>query len=639
MIDYKIVRKRGEKEYHRAVAKGRYPYLPALDDLLSMEETVGEEYLGTMEIPVHMIRGTKTAGRKESFSYGFMPLLEPGSEFAAKWVSLYDIQMDTGFTDPVKVYEYMNCFYVAEGNKRVSVMKYLNGDSILADVTRVIPKKTEEKDRMIYYEFLDFYRVTGIYGITFSELGCYKRLAEYFGRDLQTAWPEETVRLLKTVFVYFGVLFAEKGGGRLDITAADALLIYLSVYSIDSLTCKPPEEIRRRMDKLWKEFRTGIREEAIDIVDTPELFGGTRSSGIFSLFAGSVYSEAKPLRVAFVHEKDAENSSWVYSHELGREYLEECFDGIVTTEVFSDCGNDEAVRAAIDRAVEHGAEVIFTTSPSLMAETFRSAIHYPKIRFLNCSVKLQHQAVRTYYTRSYEVKFVLGALAACLAENHRIGYRADYPIYGYIANINAFAAGAAMIDPQSRVILTWATKEKSDWRRELAEQEVSVISGADMQPLHSTSREYGLYRYEAGEPVNLAVPCWNWGRYYELILRTVMNGTWDGLNAVKRHQAVNYWYGMSSGILDLQLLRDFSPGTRRMVKYLRDGIVSGNIYPFEGELKDRQGRVRQREGRMSNEGIIGMDWLLDNVDGSLPKLEELKSTAKNAVSVSGVIEK
>ena len=76
-----------------------------------------------------------------------------------------------------------------------------------------------------------------------------------------------------------------------------------------------------------------------------------------------------------------------------------------------------------------------------------------------------------------------------------------------------------------------------------------------------------------------------------------------------------------------------------MVKYLRDGIVSGNIYPFEGELKDRQGRVRQREGRMSNEGIIGMDWLLDNVDGSLPKLEELKSTAKNAVSVSGVIEK
>ena len=103
MIDYKIVRKRGEKEYHRAVAKGRYPYLPALDDLLSMEETVGEEYLGTMEIPVHMIRGTKTVGRKESFSYGFMPLLEPGSEFAAKWVSLYDIQMDTGFTDPVKV--------------------------------------------------------------------------------------------------------------------------------------------------------------------------------------------------------------------------------------------------------------------------------------------------------------------------------------------------------------------------------------------------------------------------------------------------------------------------------------------------------------------------------------------------------
>ena len=51
----------------------------------------------------------------------------------------------------------MNQFYVEEGNKRVSVMKYLGAYSIHAEVTRVLPKKTDSKENRIYYEFLDFF--------------------------------------------------------------------------------------------------------------------------------------------------------------------------------------------------------------------------------------------------------------------------------------------------------------------------------------------------------------------------------------------------------------------------------------------------------------------------------------------------
>jgi hypothetical protein len=55
----------------------------------------------------------------------------------------------------VKAYEYMGLFYIEEGNKRVSVLKYLDTPSIYANVTRILPKKTAETE--LYYEFLDFY--------------------------------------------------------------------------------------------------------------------------------------------------------------------------------------------------------------------------------------------------------------------------------------------------------------------------------------------------------------------------------------------------------------------------------------------------------------------------------------------------
>ena len=39
----------------------------------------------------------------------------------------------------------------------------------------------------------------------------------------------------------------------------------------------------------------------------------------------------------------------------------------------------------------------------------------------------------------YEAKYLMGAIAGAMTENGRIGYLADYPIYGMTANINAFA--------------------------------------------------------------------------------------------------------------------------------------------------------------------------------------------------------
>ena len=49
----------------------------------------------------------------------------------------------------------MNRFYVEEGNKRVSVMKFVGAVTIPANVIRIRPPRTDSEQSRLYYEYLD----------------------------------------------------------------------------------------------------------------------------------------------------------------------------------------------------------------------------------------------------------------------------------------------------------------------------------------------------------------------------------------------------------------------------------------------------------------------------------------------------
>ena len=61
---------------------------------------------------------------------------------------------EEGIREPVQAFEFMNRFYVQEGNKRVSVLKYFGAASIRARVTRILPKRTGTPENRVYFEFL-----------------------------------------------------------------------------------------------------------------------------------------------------------------------------------------------------------------------------------------------------------------------------------------------------------------------------------------------------------------------------------------------------------------------------------------------------------------------------------------------------
>ena len=235
----------------------------------------------------------------------------------------------------------------------------------------------------------------------------------------------------------------------------------------------------------------------------------------------------------------------------------------------------------------------------------------------------------------YEAKFLMGALAGLFAENHRIGYRADYPLYGTIAGINAFAIGASMTDPLATVHLAWATKEGTNWQSELLEKDIHVFSGLDMIRPETASREYGLFRKQSdGRVQNLAAPLWDWGRYYALLLGILLHGSH---RMARTDQAVNYWYGMSAGVIDVILSHDLPTGSVRLVEALKNGIISGSLLPFSGELRSQDGLIRKAgEPLLSDREIVAMNWLNENIVGHIPVFEELQERSRNLVRLLGI---
>ena len=621
--------KMGKKEYQSRMLRGLKPTLEVLDDILPGKGTLSEVPLGLVQIPVDQIVGTKTYGRSEAFASNFMPILRENTEFAIKWAHLCTAHENEGIREPIKAYEYMNKFYVEEGNKRVSVMKFFGVVSTPAIVTRVVPKRTEEKENKIYYEYMDFYDKTKINYIWFSEEGRFAKLLEAVGKSEDEEWNDEDRLDFNSVYSRFNGEYRARGGEKLYITAGDAFLSFITLYGYEALKDKTTSELKALITKSWEEFKLLEEDKEVDLKMDP----GKEKKPILSRL---LPISAPKLKVAFIYEKTATSSAWTYAHELGRMHLEQKFPEEVST-IYYDNTTLDNIEERIEDAIQQGCNIVFTTTPSFVPASVKAAIAHPDIRILSCSVNTSHRYIRTYYARMHEAKFLMGAIAGAMAENNKIAYIADYPIYGAIANINAFALGAKMINPRAKVYLEWSTKKEGNVIENIRQLQPMCVSGKDMVIPEEASRYFGLYRLDGEVPHNLAMPLWHWGKFYEQLIQTIMDGTWKYDDNPSTMQAINYWWGMSSGVVDVICSQNLPIGTKRLVDLLKNTICTGEFNPFSGVLYSQEGVVQNNPNKsLTPEEILTMDWLAENVVGSIPKEEELQEASRPVISQQGI---
>ena len=215
----------------------------------------GKVELAVMEIPTDNIVGVFTNNEKELYTYDFMPLSAPNSEFADQWRQLYlHYLSDEGIGGAITCYEYLGKFYVVDGKKRVSVVKSHGSPTIFADVTRILPVNTDDEEIQRYYEFMHDFDMTKLYQISFTQSGSFEKLQSALGYDSDHTWDEMDRFCFLFNWYAFERAFQEAFRGTLNITTADALLVMLEDYPFSKLREMQPWLLTNRIQAAYKKL-------------------------------------------------------------------------------------------------------------------------------------------------------------------------------------------------------------------------------------------------------------------------------------------------------------------------------------------------------------------------------------------------
>ncbi len=630
--EYLQALKKGQKEYRELIMAGQEPYPAVLDELLPPGSGYSTQEIGVLDIPTERIVGTKTAGRTSAFTAGFLPLLPPDSEFGAKWIALCGAHLsDEGIRDPIVCFEYLGNFYVQEGNKRVSVLKYFDAPRIPGLVTRIIPLLSEDPRIRAYHEFLSFYRISGSYAVQFRRPGDYKRLLSFMECGDDTPWTEAERRSFASHIHYFRDAFQSLNTKKLDVLPEEAMLTWLKVHPFRELNDLTAPELKKSLLSMWEDLISANLPESVTVQTRAENTKG-------NLLTRLISSGPDHLNIAFVHQLEGASSAWVLGHEEGRKHIESVFGTRITVRSYYNANNPEAAELRIAQAVEDGADLIFTTAPILSHSALKAAVKHPKVRFFNCSVDQPYSSLRTYYGRIYEAKFITGAIAGAMALDDRIGYVASYPIFGVPASINAFALGAQLTNPGAQIELRWSCCEGTP-QADFYSSGIRVVSNRDVPTkdrMYLDFCNYGTYLLDdLGGLTPLASPVWEWGKFYEFVVRSILTGAWR--EDKSSYGAVNYWLGMDSGVIDIKLSEKLPQGLQTLAGILAQGLRTGTVDPFLRKITAQDGTVKNDGTHpLTPREVLHMDWLCDNVIGEIPGFDQIVPMSQAMVRELGI---
>ena len=341
---------------------------------------------------------------------------------------------------------------------------------------------------------------------------------------------------------------------------------------------------------------------------------------LFWIAGSSVF--AVPLKVAFVYVSPAGDAGWSYSHDLGRQYLEQQFGDQIQTKVVESVPEGRQARNVLaDLAKDH--DIIFSTSWGYMIPAQRTAEQFPNVKFEHATGLRRGDNLSTYATRAYEARYLSGMIAAAMSESGKIGYVAAHPIAEVIRGINAFTLGAQSINPEITVQVEWTNA----WYAPSVSRAKSnklIDEGADVLAHHvdtptpvKVAQERGVYAFgyhsdmsEFGPKSHLASVVHDWGKIYEKRIAALTDDTWS---------SQDLWSGLKQSTSKLVSINPLIPQwVMDKVEIAKTEIMEGKRQIFTGPIKNHRGRVRLKEGRqLSDVDLQRMNWYVQGIEGKL----------------------
>ena len=125
---------------------------------------------------------------------------------------------------------------------------------------------------------------------------------------------------------------------------------------------------------------------------------------------------------------------------------------------------------------------------------------------------------------------------------------------------------------------------------------------------------FGLSLLSEGNRVNLAVPLWQWGTYYESMLRHIRDKSFQA-EYTASSKALNYYWGMSGGAVELRCSDKLPPSIRKLDEFsliLACGDLHREYWEFLVTMSNRpllyvHGKHDEDHDRNPPEGCVCVD--------------------------------
>ncbi len=621
---YVAARKLGRKYVQEHSSNEYNGYLPILDDRLRSIEVVGEISLGVHEIPLRKIIGTRTEARSNAFAGNFMPLLEENTEFGIKWRKLYQSHISEGIREPIKVYEFINRYYVQEGNKRVSVLNFCGAPTMDAYVTRVLPKRDESNEAIsIYYEFIDFDRRAVFDDLWFSHRGEFTKLVKLAKSFLEHS-PDVDMpvdELIRSTHKTFRIAYKRVAPPDLPITTGDALLEYCRIFGFPAL--KNATDISNNVKTALAQFeQLASKQKQI----TVESNSSEKSSGGFSFFTKKQRTSAKAV---FVFEGTTDQYPFTRLHDDGVRRLEYKYGNkLKVTRLFNAPRDPQALYDMINEAIADKPDVLFTTSPYMTNISLRIALENPDIIVLNCDRAREGNYLHTYYPKTHDVIFLCGVVAGAMSRTDRIGYMTSSSFAkGPTCDINAFAIGATIVNPRAEII-NCVLRHTDDFEEQNIACRRFTESGADVALVQQSftnplsrkappgvfAQMYMLHpQYGYPDDAIGAAAC-DWFVFYDRVISDILRNELI-IRDIDESEAVHFGWGLNTHLVDVYGVDAFmGHNATRLLNIFRTAVYSGKLHPFTGPIYDKDGILQVEEFHTPTlTEIQNMQWVAESI--------------------------
>lgn len=251
---YNIVHSIASRNQRTLTARDENDHPAVLSTITDMSKVAEAVCIGVMDIPVDKIVGVAAPGAENHlYTPDFMPLASEASDFAAKWRSLYrDYFTDEGIRNPISCYEYLGRFYIIDGQKRVSVLKSCGEAVISAQVVRLMPVESQDKEIQSYFQFMKHFCLTGLYQLSFNNPENFEKLQEALGYESDYVWKDTDRYSFLFNWNVFECIYKKVFTEEKHMTAADIFVSLLDEYSYSEITKMHAWELENALRAVWK---------------------------------------------------------------------------------------------------------------------------------------------------------------------------------------------------------------------------------------------------------------------------------------------------------------------------------------------------------------------------------------------------